>query len=312
MKRASTTVIGAFVVGAVVLGVITVGVLGSGRFFRQVYPAVLFFKGDVNGLKVGAPVKFKGIQVGAVKSILLSLGEVIGSRDPSKPFRIPVVIELDGESIVQRGMTGSLDRKMIAKLVERGMRGSLKMESFVTGVLYVDLGMFPETSAHLEGGTTVRYPEIPTLPTALEEVQEKAQAFLAKLNQVDINGLANSLNDLLKHGDELVSSPDLKKALAGLSPTLQQIGGAAGQLRTTFGKFEGVSGNADGALLATRDTMRSAGGVLAPDSPLLYRVDRTLDDLSLAAVAFRRFAEELERNPSMLLRGRAEAKAETK
>jgi len=311
-KRASTTIIGAFVVGAVILGVAAVGIFGSGRFFRQVYPAVLFFKGDVNGLKVGAPVKFKGIQVGAVKNILLSLGEVIGSRDPTKPFRIPVVIELDGESIVQRGMTGSLDRKMIAKLVERGMRGSLKMESLVTGVLYVDLGMFPDTPAHLEGGATVRYPEIPTLPTALEEVQEKAQAFLAKLNEVDIDGLANSLHDLLRHGDELVSSPDLKKALAGLSPTLQQIDGAAGQLRTTFGKFEGVSGNADGALLAARDTMRSAGGVLAPDSPLLYRVDRTLDDLSLAAVAFRRFAEELERNPSMLLRGRAEQKEATK
>jgi paraquat-inducible protein B len=58
--------------------------------------------------------------------------------------------------------------------------------------------------------------------------------------------------------------------------------------------------------------MRSAGGVVGPDSPLLYRVDRTLDDLSLAAVAFRRFAEELERNPSMLLRGRAEPKEAAK
>lgn len=311
-KRASTTIIGAFVVGAVILGVAAVGIFGSGRFFRHLYPAVLFFRGDVNGLKVGAPVKFKGIPVGAVKNIQLSLGEVIGSRDPSKPFRVPVVIELDGDVIVQRGLTGSLDRKMIGKLVERGLRGSLKTESFVTGVLYVDLGMFPESPADLAGGTTVRYPEIPTLPTALEEVQEKARAFLAKLNDVDVNKLANSLNDLLTHGDELVSSPDLKKALAGLSPTLQQIGGAADQVHATFGKFGGLSGNADGALLATRDTMRSAGGVLAPDSPLLYRVDRALDDLSLAAVAFRRFAEELERNPSMLVRGRAESKEATK
>src|SRR5262249_4867342 len=123
---------------------------GSGRFFRRVYPAVLFFKGDVNGLKVGAPVKFKGIQVGAVKNILLSLGEVIGSRDPTKPFRIPVVIELYGASIVPRGLTGRLERKTMAKLDERGLRGSLKTESFVTGVLYVDLGMFPETPVHLE------------------------------------------------------------------------------------------------------------------------------------------------------------------
>ena len=308
MKRASTTVIGAFVVGAVVLGVVTVGALGSGRFFRHLYPAVLFFSGDVNGLKVGAPVKFKGIPVGSVKSVLLSLGEVIGTRDPSQPFHVPVIIELDGDSIVQRGLTGSLDRATIETLVGRGLRGSLKMESFVTGVLYVDLGMFPDTPAELQGGAAVRYPEIPTLPTALEQVQTKAQEFLTKLNAVDINRLADSLNSLLKHSDELVTSPDLKKALAGLSPTLDQIGGAAGQLHVTFGKFGGLSGNADGALVASRDTMRAAGAVFSADSPLLYRVDRALDDLSLAAVAIRRFAEELERNPDILLRGRAEAK----
>jgi len=310
-KRASTTIIGAFVVGAVILGVAAVGIFGSGRFFRHLYPAVLFFKGDVNGLKVGAPVKFKGIPVGAVKSILLSLGEVIGTRDPSEPFHVPVIIELDGDSIVQRGMTGSLDRETIEKLVERGLRGSLKMESFVTGVLYVDLGMFPDTPAELLG-VPAKYPEIPTLPTALEEVQTKAQAFLTKLNEVDINRLADSLNDLLRHGDELVSSPDVKKTLADLPPTLQQISGAAGQLHVTFGKFGGLSGNADGALVASRDTMRAAGAVFAADSPFLYRVDRALDDVSLAAVAIRRFAEELERNPDILLRGRAEPKGEKK
>jgi paraquat-inducible protein B len=308
MKRASTTAIGAFVVGAVVLGVVAVGVLGSGRFFRHVYPAVLFFSGDVNGLKVGAPVKFKGIPVGSVKSVLLSLGEVIGTRDPSQPFHVPVIIELDGDSIVQRGMTGSLDRATIEDIVGRGLRGSLKMESFVTGVLYVDLGMFPDTAAELQGGAELPYPEIPTRPTALEELQTKAQAFLTKLNEVDINRLADSLNDWLKHGDELVSSPDLKKRLADLPPTLQQIGGAAGQLHVTFGKIGGFSGNADGALVASRDTMRAAGAVFSADSPLLYRVDRALDDLSLAAVAIRRFAEELERNPDILLRGRAQPK----
>src|SRR5690348_16221726 len=128
-RRASPTMIGAFVVGAVMLAVVVVGVLGSGRFFRQLYPAILFFKGDVNGLKVGSPVKFKGIQVGAVKTIKLSLREVIGARDPNKPFLVPVIIELDGETINKRGITASLDRQTIEKLVTRGLRGQLKLES---------------------------------------------------------------------------------------------------------------------------------------------------------------------------------------
>jgi paraquat-inducible protein B len=311
-KRASPTVVGAFVVGAVVLAIIAAGVFGSGRFFRHMQPAVLFFKGDVNGLKVGAPVKFKGIQVGTVKTILLSLGEVIGSRDSSRPFHIPVVIEIDGDSIVEKGITGRIDRETIESLVGRGLRGRLEMESFVTGVLYVDLDMSPETLADLQGGEALPYPEIPTLPTVLEEAQAKATAFLSKLNEVDVEGLVNGLKDAVKHVDEVVSSPDVKRTLAGLPPTLGEVSGAAAQVRGTFGKFEGLSPNADQALLAARDTLRSAGSILASDSPALYRLDQALDELSLAAAAIRRFAEDLERNPGMLVRGRAEPETEEK
>src|SRR5262245_13722215 len=173
-RRANPTMIGAFVVGGVLLAVIAVGVLGSGRFFRQLYPAVLFFKGDVNGLKVGAPVKFKGVPVGAVKAVMLSLGEVIGERDPTKPFLVPVLIEFDGDSIVKRGIMGTLDTTVLEKLVERGLRGQLKLESIVTGVLYVDLGMYPGTAYELQGDYRLPYPEIPTRRTAREEVQATA------------------------------------------------------------------------------------------------------------------------------------------
>ena len=59
MRRASPAAVGAFVVGAVVLAVIAVAAFGSGRLFRHAYPYVIYFTGDVNGLKIGAPVKFK-------------------------------------------------------------------------------------------------------------------------------------------------------------------------------------------------------------------------------------------------------------
>lgn len=305
-KRASPAVIGAFVVSAVILGVVAVGVFGSGHFFRQLYPAVLFFQGDVNGLKVGAPVKFKGIPVGTVKSILLGLNQVTDTQAASQSFFIPVVVEFDGKNIVEKGgRTAHPDRKTIAELVGRGLRGQLKMESFVTGVLYVDLGLYPGTSADLRGGPNVPYPEIPTLPTALEEAQAKAAEFLSKLNQVDLQGLVSELKTTVSHLDQLASSPGLKKGLEDLPATLEEIGQAADQIRQTLGKVES---DADQTLVAARDTLRSADAVLAPDSPLLYRLTQTFDDLALAAASIRRLADDLERNPSMLLRGRAEPK----
>ena len=51
---------GAFVVGALVLLVIAVIAFGSGQLFRKTKEFVLYFDGSVNGLRIGAPVKFKG------------------------------------------------------------------------------------------------------------------------------------------------------------------------------------------------------------------------------------------------------------
>jgi hypothetical protein len=70
-KRVSPTAIGVFVVASFALVVAALIVVGSGNLFRKPLQFICVFQGDVNGLKVGAPVKFKGVQ--------------IGFRDPAAP-----------------------------------------------------------------------------------------------------------------------------------------------------------------------------------------------------------------------------------
>ena len=57
-KKANPAVIGAFVVGAIALAVAGLLVFGSGRMFKHMLHFICFFPGQVNGLNVGAPVKF--------------------------------------------------------------------------------------------------------------------------------------------------------------------------------------------------------------------------------------------------------------
>ena len=77
--QASKTVIGGFVVGALVLVVAGVMVFGSGRILKRTMKWTLFFEDSINGLDVGAPVVFQGVQIGTVEDITLWI-------DPRKVF----------------------------------------------------------------------------------------------------------------------------------------------------------------------------------------------------------------------------------
>src|SRR5262245_26029722 len=197
-KRFSPAMIGAFVLGAIALTVIAILVFGSGRLFRQTREFVLYFANSVNGLRIGAPVKVKGVEVGSVKDIRLQL-------ERSEERKILVIIERDLEKLASRGASiaaqTSVDREALQKaIVDRGLRGQLEIESLVTGLLFVSLDFFPDTPINLvqkEKGD-YKYPEIPTVPTTLEQAKGALTRVMSKLEDIDFKELGANLESTLK------------------------------------------------------------------------------------------------------------------
>ena len=329
-KKVSPTAIGAFVVGAVALLVVAVIAFGSGQLFRKTREFVLYFEGSVNGLHIGAPVKFKGVEIGSVKNILLQLDQNMQVN------RIPVIIEVDLKKITSRGASGAVaEQQEIFQraIVERGLRGQLQTESLVTGVLYIALDFFPGTPINLvqKPGGDYQYPEIPTIPTTLEQAQDAVIRIIKKLEEIDFKELIKSVSETVGGVNQLVNSPALKSTLQKLDQTMPKIDETVVSINKLAddlnGKIASLSDNLQQTSDATRQAMRQAEAtlkqtdaalkeaekamtsikdVIDPESPTFYDLRKSLQEVSAAARSLRLLTNFIERNPRALIFGRPE------
>jgi paraquat-inducible protein B len=318
-RRFSSAAIGMFVIGSIVIVVGALAVLGSGSLFKRNHRFICFFQGSLNGLKVGAGVKVRGVEIGSVSEIRLrptaSEGRVkAGARALGA---LPVIIDIDESQLTARGATGAALRPQeLNALIERGLRAQLETESFLTGLLYIELDIHPGTPVNLmlEPGSG-SYPEIPTVPTDLQQIQETAMRALAKLDKVDFVKLGQSITDAGTAASNLLNSPDLKATLASLQNATRDLGETVSSVR---GLVENVN-NRSGPVLAslkkasdqaslTMAQISSATATLqmslAPDSPLTYRLEVALENFSEASSAIRELTDYLQRNPSAIVRGK--------
>jgi len=322
-KRFSPTLVGGFVLSALGLAILGIVVLGSGRFFTGKTSYVLYFDRDVNGLRIGAPVKFRGVDIGTVDAILLNLSGLDTQTKNAIPnVKIPVVIDIDSRKIESHGAHDDLsDPDVMRHAIALGLRGTLTMQSFVTGVLYIDLDMHPGTEAKFSMNTLEqqqRYEgiqEIPVLPTVLEQAQETLTRIVEELGKADIPGLIRSLSDTAHGVSNFINSPDLKSSVNQLGVAAKNLSDASlsiGRLANNLNRQVGPVGEslsrsakqAGDALHQVEVTLANVQHTVEPQSPLSYQLTQTLQDLSSAANAVQELAEMLHRNPTVLVRGR--------
>jgi paraquat-inducible protein B len=282
-------------------------VFGSGRLFADTTPFVMYFTGSVDGLNVGSPVKFKGVEIGAVTSIQLDIGE---------EARIPVWIETDNKKIVAHGANAwPSDRGLLKEAVERGLRAQLNSQSIVTGLLFVQLDYHPDTPITYVAPEEAELNEIPTIPTTLEQAQQAAAEIIANLKQVDFEGFGKSLRNAIDGLNATVNNPGLQKALATLPETLTAMHATLASVQQLASHLDERTGpllkslqqtsdRSTAAVEQARETLESIQGLAAAGSPLTGQLVGVLEELRGTARSIRLLADYLERNPSALVRGR--------
>jgi paraquat-inducible protein B len=192
--------------------------------------------------------------------------------------------------------------------IERGLRGRLESQSLVTGLLFVNLDYFPDEPAHFVGASE-GIPEIPTLPTTIEEATQVVKQIVERLSKLDLEALVASATRALDALSDLAGSEEARKAVASLDETLASLRELTRRLDQTIGPLgQSLRATAEETQRLERElgkTLEAVRGLVAPRSPVTQQLTQALQEVSAAARALRTLAETLERNPAAIVRGRA-------
>jgi paraquat-inducible protein B len=254
----------------------------------EVRTFIMYFKGSLRGLSVGAPVDLRGITIGEVKSLSVEYERGAGT------LRFPVEVDIFPQRIRgphRRGdrplgmdeASDSASRALVDSLVAHGMRAELRTGSLLTGQKYVALDFHTEVPPDHVGWDS-HPPVFPTTPGALDEIQDSVGSIAKKLDKVPFDKITarlvttmGTLDDTLKNADRMIRQID---------------GTIAPEISATLREAQGA--------------MKNAKDVLAQDAPLQSDLSATLLQLSRAAKSVSALVDYLERHPESLLRGKPE------
>ncbi len=335
-KKIDPRVIGSFVIGAIILTVAGLLFFGPGGFLAETKRYVIFFDSSVKGLTIGSPVRFRGVKIGQIKQINVRV------QPQGFKFYIPIVIEIEpskfnvagtDESIIEVIKASVFGDDSISPLVKKGLRAEMRLDSLVTGQLYINMDMFPGSPIILTGENS-DYPELPAIKSSLEvlsqtfeeiplkEITDRLVRIIEGVDKLisssaihdtleNLNAATDQLNIFLQNLDKQLP-PVVESLKVTLETSQQTLQTADSTMKHIDDKIEGFSEqfnqtaqSVNGAAIEAQVVMEQIKGLSAADSDVLKQLSLTLEEINRTARAVRYLATEIEEDPQILLRGRS-------
>jgi phospholipid/cholesterol/gamma-HCH transport system substrate-binding protein len=308
--------LGLFVILGISLALAAAVVLGAHSFNDATVRNVSFFDESVQGLDVGSPVKFRGVTIGRVAAI-----EVAPDRR-----HVQVENELFVEQLGRLGLHGrggdkklSLHPDLRVQLAQTGLTGvKFILLDFFDGSAYPapvlpfrapanTIPATPSTMKNLEGSVVRAVNQFPDIATAMLGTVEKLNTLLDGVEKqrlparagdtlTEANATMRELRaqlSALKAGE---LSSDARAGINELNQTLTNVNRLLERLESD----QGLMMSAERAANSINEVARGAQSV-GPELEL------TMREVRGAARSIKRFVDALERDPDMLLKGRATA-----
>ena len=258
---------------------------------------VLYFNESMRGLSVGAPVTFLGLPAGEVTSVGLSIDAAKATIRPRVtisfyPDRLIAFATAETGSATIASVLNSDDKRraFLKRIIEeRGLRAQLRSGSLITGQMYVAFDYYPG-AAKVKLDLNQAMPELPVVPGTLAALEAKLTSILDKVDKMPFEDLGKDLKKDLEDLDGTLTGATklMNDADVQLMPQLKVD---IEDLHRTLAGVERAINNADATLLG-------------PNAPGQQELRSALQEFTRAARSLRALADQLEQQPSSLIRGK--------
>lgn len=286
---------------AVVITALALGLRGRAKDTYHTY-----FDESVHGLEIGAQVKYRGVPIGTVSDIEIAPDNSL--------VRVDLAIERDRVRALGLGEPGSRARTQLVYIGITGLKivelDVVDPEEFPPPPLTFEpaqpyIPARPSLMKRVEAGLLSTEDRLPVLVDRMISTLEKIELVVDDVRQQEIpervgaivataDGAVADLRRFVRHLDRA----DVPEKLA---TAIDRLDGAAVQLNQILAQVDGD----DGLMASARRASESFGDLGRSTSESTSELERTLREVGDAARAVRDFMEQLEREPDMLMKGRA-------
>ncbi len=287
---------------------------------------VLHFDESLDGLVAGAPVTFLGLPVGEVDGVGLAFDpahdrfrrRVVVTFHPEQIFAHTIVAGGEGaagnvgsgnagkgaavsagrgNAAAGKGASGVLAGGsaafdvLLQRLVDGGLRAQLKKGRLLIGQPYVDFDYHAHgtgTKARLDLAAAL--PELPTVQSEPADLEARLARIMARVDRLPLDEIGRLMRQDLEALDRTLASVTKVMNDTGVR-LLPALEADVEQLRRAIGAVERAMDGANATLLG-------------PDAAVVQELRDALHEFTRAARSVRVLADELERQPSSLIRGK--------
>jgi len=253
----------------------------------------MVFHENVYGLHEGGKVTLNGVRIGRVERFFLG--------DATEDGPVPVLVEINRKLVRRHMVEGGNDlfddEGFFKPAVLSRLQAKLIQESFVTGILYINLTNSTEVNVKKE---LYGFPEIPTNASIFAELSES----------INLEKLSKQISELMVTATQKLNDIDLNKLSLDFSKTNNEIQLFLTQISKAYSPLgPKLSGTVDEGKIAIgkiTQLSESLKTILDPSSELRFGFTSTMRDISAMSKSLKSLADLLERNPQAFLRGKGE------